>query len=94
MVGLEVSKGRIVLEPIEEDNISLGGIILTTEQPYPRKGIVKAVWEGEGERWLKEGDYVFYDKNNVLPIEHNKKKYLLSNMDYIYCKYTKEVNNG
>jgi co-chaperonin GroES (HSP10) len=87
MDGIEVSKGRVILEEMETENISLGGIILTTEQQYPRKGIVRAVYEGKtDEKWLKEGDVVFYDKNNVLPIEHNKKKYLLSNTDYIYAK--------
>jgi co-chaperonin GroES (HSP10) len=94
MKNIEISKGRVLLEGLDIDNKTSGGIILTNQQDYPKRAIVRGVYEGHvEEKWLKEGDYVMYDKSHVLEIMHEGKKYLLSNLDYIYCKYKNEETN-
>ena len=92
MQRIEVSKGRIIIDPISEENVTNGGIILAADEGnMPGRAKVMAVYLGiKEERWLKEGDLVFYDKSNVLSIMHEGKKYLLTNEANIFCKYEKK----
>jgi len=93
MERIEVSKGRVIIEPISEDNITQGGILLAEDNSGTMPGkakIVRVYLGAREERWLKEGDLVFYDKSNVLNIMHEGRKYLLTNEANIFCKYEKK----
>ena len=51
---------RVVVEPMEQEEITAGGIVLPeTAKEKPQKGVVLAV--GPGERSEKDGSYIAMD---------------------------------
>ncbi|TES91540.1 MAG: co-chaperone GroES [Anaerolineales bacterium] len=76
---------RVVIEPMEEEDITSGGIVLPeTAKEKPQKGIVKAVGPGErddnGKRIemdVKEGDTVLFAKYAGTEIKVEGKKILI-----------------
>lgn len=76
---------RVVIEPMEEEEITSGGIVLPeTAKEKPQKGIVKAVGPGErddnGKRIemdVKEGDTVLFAKYAGTEIKVEGKKILI-----------------
>ena len=45
MKNIEISKGRVLLEGLDIDNKTSGGIILTNQQDYPKRAIVRGIYE-------------------------------------------------
>jgi chaperonin GroES len=76
---------RIVVEPIEQDEVTAGGIVLPeTAKEKPQKGTVLAVGPGDrnekGERIamdVKVGDKVLYAKYSGTEIKYDGKKLLI-----------------
>lgn len=76
---------RVVIEPMEEEEITSGGIVLPeTAKEKPQKGTVKAVGPGErddnGKRIemdVKEGDTVLFAKYAGTEIKVEGKKLLI-----------------
>ena len=76
---------RVVIEPMEEEDITSGGIVLPeTAKEKPQKGTVKAVGPGErddsGKRIemdVKEGDTVLFAKYAGTEIKVEGKKILI-----------------
>src|SRR5210317_1846459 len=76
---------RLVVEPIEEEEITAGGIVLPeTAKEKPQKGTVLAVGPGErndkGEYMaldVKEGDTVLFAKYSGTEIKYDGKKLLI-----------------
>jgi chaperonin GroES len=76
---------RLVIEPIEQEEITAGGIVLPeTAKEKPQQGKVLAVGPGarddEGKRIemdVKLGDKVLYAKYSGTEFKMNSKKYLI-----------------
>ena len=84
-VSLKPLGNRVVVEPIEEEEITASGIVLPeTAKEKPQKGKVLAVGPGErdedGERIpldVSEGDTVLYAKYAGTEIKYDGKKLLI-----------------
>ncbi len=84
-MNLKPLGNRVVVEPIEEEDITAGGIVLPeTAKEKPQKGNVISVGPGErnekGDRILmdiKKGDVVLYAKYAGTEIKVNGKKLLI-----------------
>ncbi len=76
---------RVVVEPIEQEEITAGGIVLPeTAKEKPQKGTILSVGPGErdedGDRIpmdVKEGDTVLFAKYAGTEIKLNNKKLLI-----------------
>jgi chaperonin GroES len=76
---------RLVIEPIEQEDITAGGIVLPeTAKEKPHKGTVLAIGPGErndaGERIpmdVKVGEVVLYAKYSGTEIKYDGKKLLI-----------------
>jgi chaperonin GroES len=76
---------RLVVEPIEQEEVTAGGIVLPeTAKEKPQQGKVLAVGPGarddEGDRIemdVKVGDKVLYAKYSGTEFKMNSKKYLI-----------------
>jgi len=76
---------RLVIEPIEQEEVTAGGIVLPeTAKEKPQQGKVLAVGPGarddEGKRIemdVKLGDKVLYAKYSGTEFKMNNKKYLI-----------------
>ncbi len=76
---------RLVIEPIEQEDITAGGIVLPeTAKEKPQKGTVLAIGPGErndkGERIpldVQVGDVVLYAKYSGTEIKYDGKKLLI-----------------
>ena len=76
---------RLVIEPIEQEDITAGGIVLPeTAKEKPQKGTVLAIGHGErndaGERIpmdVKVGEVVLYAKYSGTEIKYDGKKLLI-----------------
>ena len=76
---------RLVVEPIEQEEVTAGGIVLPeTAKEKPQQGKVLAVGPGarddEGERIemdVKVGDKVLYAKYSGTEFKMSNKKYLI-----------------
>jgi chaperonin GroES len=76
---------RLVIEPIEQEDITAGGIVLPeTAKEKPQKGTVLAIGPGErndaGERIpmdVKVGEVVLYAKYSGTEIKYAGKKLLI-----------------
>jgi chaperonin GroES len=85
---------RLVVEPIEEEEITAGGIVLPeTAKEKPQKGIVLAVGPGErndkGERMPLEvaaGDQVLFAKYSGTEVKYDGKKLLIMRESDILAK--------
>jgi len=84
----------LVVEPIEEEEITAGGIVLPeTAKEKPQKGIVLAVGPGErndeGEYMpleVKEGDRVLFAKYSGTEVKYDGKKLLIMRESDILAK--------
>lgn len=84
-MNLKPLGNRVVVEPIEEQDITAGGIVLPeTAKEKPQKGTVISAGPGErndkGERILldiKKGDVVLYAKYAGTEIKIDGKKLLI-----------------
>ncbi len=76
---------RVVIEPVEQEEITAGGIVLPeTAKEKPQKGTVIAVGAGDrndkGERIqmdVKEGDVILFAKYSGTEIKLDGKKLLI-----------------
>ncbi len=88
---------RLVVQPIEEEEITAGGIVLPeTAKEKPQKGTVLAVGPGErndeGEYMaleVKEGDVVLFAKYSGTEIKYEGKKLLIMREADILAKLNK-----
>lgn len=88
---------RLVVQPIEEEEITAGGIVLPeTAKEKPQKGTVLAVGPGErndkGEHMaleVKEGDTVLFAKYAGTEIKYEGKKIMIMRESDILAKLTK-----
>ena len=84
-VSLKPLGNRVVVEPIEEEEITASGIVLPeTAKEKPQRGKVLAIGPGErdedGERIpldVSEGDTVLYAKYAGTEIKYDGKKLLI-----------------
>jgi len=89
---------NVIVEPIEAENTTKSGIILTTKKDEkPGYGKVIAVWQwkilDDGKRWpmdIKIGDVVYFTKYSPDEVEvevnGEKKKYLVIKQTSILAK--------
>ncbi len=85
---------RLVVEPIEEEEITAGGIVLPeTAKEKPQKGTVLAVGPGErndkGEHMALEvaaGDTVLFAKYSGTEVKYDGKKLLIMRESDILAK--------
>jgi len=88
---------RLVVEPIEEEEITAGGIVLPeTAKEKPQKGTVLAVGPGErnekGDHMpleVKAGDKVLFAKYSGTEIKYDGKKLLIMRESDILAKLSK-----
>lgn len=84
-ISIEPLGNRLVVEPIAEEEITAGGIVLPeTAKEKPQKGTVLAAGPGErnekGEHMaleVKEGDTVLFAKYSGTEIKYDGKKLLI-----------------
>lgn len=84
---------RVVVEPIEQEEVTASGIILPeTAKEKPQRGKVLAAGPGkmvEGQRVamdVKVGDVVIFDKWGGKEVKIDEKKYLIINESDILAK--------
>ena len=85
---------RLVVEPIEEEEITAGGIVLPeTAKEKPQKGTVLAVGPGErnekGEYMpleVKAGDKVLFAKYSGTEVKYDGKKLLIMRESDVLAK--------
>jgi chaperonin GroES len=93
-ISIQPLGNRLVVEPIEEEEITAGGIVLPeTAKEKPQKGIVLAVGPGErndeGEYMpleVKEGDRVLFAKYSGTEVKYDGKKLLIMRESDILAK--------
>ncbi|MFW5714109.1 MAG: co-chaperone GroES [Brevefilum sp.] len=93
-ISIKPLGNRIVVEPIEEEEITAGGIVLPeTAKEKPQKGKVLAVGPGErtdkGEYMpleVEEGDKVLFAKYSGTEIKYDGKKLLIMRENDILAK--------
>ena len=84
-ISLKPLGNRVVIEPIEQEDITTGGIVLPeTAKEKPQRGKIISVGPGDrdedGERIamdVKEGDTVLFAKYAGTEIKLNNKKWLI-----------------
>ena len=84
-ISLKPLGSRLVVEPIEEEEVTSGGIVLPeTAKEKPQKGTVLAIGPGDrndkGERIpmdVKAGDKVLYAKYAGTEVKYDGKKLLI-----------------
>ena len=84
-MSLKPLGSRVVIEPVEQEEITAGGIVLPeTAKEKPQKGTVLAVGPGDrdedGDRIpmdVKEGDTVLFAKYSGTEIKMDGKKLLI-----------------
>ncbi|MCJ7694862.1 MAG: co-chaperone GroES [Anaerolineaceae bacterium] len=84
-LSLKPLGNRLVVEPIEQEEITAGGIVLPeTAKEKPQKGVVLSVGPGDrndkGERIamdVKEGDTVLFAKYGGTEVKFDGKKLLI-----------------
>jgi chaperonin GroES len=91
-INLKPLGGRVVIEPIEQEEVTSGGIVLPeTAKEKPQKGKVLSIGPGErddeGKRIpmdVKAGDTVLFAKYSGTEIKiDNKKLLILSERDIL-----------
>lgn len=91
-INLEVSKDRVLLEVIADEEVTPGGIIITgVHTDMPGKAKIVKVYTGPDstKSIFKVGDTVLYNKNNKIDILIEGKKYLLTREVDCYCRFKK-----
>ncbi|MCE5323173.1 co-chaperone GroES [bacterium] len=84
---------KVVVEPLEEEEKSAGGIILPdTAKKKPQEGVVIAVGPGKvlddgsrGAMNVKVGDKVIYAKYGGTEVTVSGKEYVILDQDSIYA---------
>jgi len=84
-VNLKPLGSRVVVEPIEQEEVTPGGIVLPeTAKEKPQKGTVLSVGDGDGDDSgkripmdVKVGDTVLYAKYSGTEIKLDSKKLLI-----------------
>lgn len=84
-ISLKPLGNRVVVEPVEEEEVTASGIVLPeTAKEKPQRGKILAVGPGErnddGERMpldVKEGDMVLFAKYSGTEIKMDGKKLLI-----------------
>jgi len=84
-LSLKPLGNRVVVEPIEQEDVTAGGIVLPeTAKEKPQKGIILSIGPGErdedGDRIpmdVKAGDTVLFAKYAGTEIKINNKKLLI-----------------
>jgi len=93
-ISIKPLGNRLVVQPIEEEEITAGGIVLPeTAKEKPQKGTVLAVGPGErnddGDHMpleVKEGDTVLFAKYAGTEIKYEGKKLLIMRESDILAK--------
>jgi len=93
-ISIKPLGNRLVVEPIEEEEITAGGIVLPeTAKEKPQKGTVLAVGPGErnekGEFMpleVKAGDKVLFAKYSGTEVKYDGKKLLIMRESDILAK--------
>ncbi|MGI6740366.1 MAG: co-chaperone GroES [Brevefilum sp.] len=93
-ISIKPLGNRLVVEPIEEEEITAGGIVLPeTAKEKPQKGTVLAAGPGErndkGEYMpleVKEGDKVLFAKYSGTEVKYDGKKLLILRESDILAK--------
>lgn len=93
-ISIKPLGNRLVVEPIEQEEITAGGIVLPeTAKEKPQKGTVLAVGPGErnekGEFMpleVKEGDQVLFAKYSGTEVKFDGKKLLIMRESDILAK--------
>jgi chaperonin GroES len=93
-ISIKPLGNRLVVEPIEQEEITAGGIVLPeTAKEKPQKGTVLAVGPGErnekGDHMpleVKEGDTVLFAKYSGTEIKYDGKKLLIMRESDILAK--------
>jgi len=93
-ISIKPLGNRLVVEPIEEEEITAGGIVLPeTAKEKPQKGTVLAVGPGErnenGDHMaleVKEGDKVLFAKYSGTEVKYDGKKLLIMRESDILAK--------
>lgn len=93
-ISIKPLGNRIVVEPIEEEEITAGGIVLPeTAKEKPQKGKVLAVGPGERNEKgdympleVEEGDTVLFAKYSGTEIKYDGKKLLIMRENDILAK--------
>ena len=93
-ISIKPLGNRLVVQPIEEEEITAGGIVLPeTAKEKPQKGSVLAVGPGErndeGKHMtpeVKEGDVVLFAKYSGTEIKYEGKKLLIMRESDILAK--------
>ena len=84
-LNLKPLGNRVVIEPIEQEDVTVGGIVLPeTAKEKPQKGVILAVGKGDkdenGKRIdmdVKEGETVLFPKYSGTEIKVDGKKLLI-----------------
>lgn len=79
---------RVVIEPFEEENKTVSGIIIPDNaKEKPQKGVVIAVGPGKKDEpiTLKVGDVVIYGKYGGSEINYENKTFLVMRESDIYA---------
>ena len=84
---------KVVVEPLEEESKSAGGIILPdTAKKKPQEGVVIATGPGKvlddgtrGAMSVKKGDKVIYAKYGGTEVTVKGKEYVILDQDSIYA---------
>ena len=79
---------RVVVEPFEEDNKTVSGIIIPDNvKEKPQKGVVVAVGNGKKDEpmTLKVGDVVLYGKYGGSEINFDNKTFLVMRESDVYA---------
>jgi chaperonin GroES len=93
-ISIKPLGNRLVVEPLEQEEITAGGIVLPeTAKEKPQKGTVLAVGPGErnddGEYMpleVKEGDTVLFAKYSGTEVKYDGKKLLIMRESDILAK--------
>ncbi len=93
-ISIKPLGNRIVVEPIEQEEITAGGIVLPeTAKEKPQKGEVLAVGPGERNEKgdfmpleVEEGDTVLFAKYSGTEIKYEGKKLLIMRENDILAK--------
>lgn len=71
---------RLLLEPIQEESMTLSGIILPESKDKPTIARVVAIGDledNESSHQIKIGDHVIYKKYSATELKHNGQDYLI-----------------
>ena len=99
-ISMKPLGNRVVIEPIEQEEITAGGIVLPeTAKEKPQKGKILSVGPGDrdedGERIamdVKEGDTVLFAKYAGTEIKVNNKKLLILKESDILAIFVDNIN--